>query len=186
MTHEGMMPAGRAKDLGSLADMSDVSDIAQWCVGRGHREVMLHTRRPNLVHALREAGIEITDGPASLVLWLDDAIGDSLPWSHVITDGEVVVEGCLPLSRGVHAIAVETDRAVIVTSDGSECRRIEFIDGSVAAVPVHPVALETLDESARKSGFDLDDRWVDWSWEPTTPTDPCHLSLFRNVRKGTE
>lgn len=180
------MPAGRAKDLASLAGMSDVSDIAQWCVGRGHHEVMLHTRRLNLVHALREAEIEITDGPASLVLWLDDAIGDSFPWSRVTDDGEVVVEGCLPLSRGVHAIAVETDRAVIVTSDGSECRRIEFTDGSVAAVPVYPVALETLDESARKSGFDLDDRWVDWSWEPTTPTDPCHLSLFRNVRKGTE
>jgi hypothetical protein len=180
------MPAGRATDLASLTGMSDVSDIAQWCTDRGHREVMLQTRRPNLAYALREAGIEITDGPASLVLWLDDAIGDSAPWSHVVNDGEVVVEGCVPLGRGVHAIAVETDRAVVVTSDGSECRRIEFIDGSATAVPVHPVALETLDELARKAGFDLADRWVDWSLEPATPADPCHLSLFRNLQKGTE
>ena len=33
---------------------------------------------------------------------------------------------------------------------------------------------------------DIDDRWVDWSWEPPTATDPCHLSLFRNLQKGTE
>ena len=175
------MAPGSGKDLASLTDMSDVSDIAQWCVSRGHYEVMLQTRRPNLSRALREAGIEVTDGPASLVLWLDDTIGDSAPWSYVINDGEVVVEGCLPVGRGVHAIAVETDRAVVVTSDGLECRRIEFIEGSVTTVPVHTVALETLDELAKKAGFGLADRWVDWSFEPPTPTDPCHLSLFRNL-----
>ena len=60
------MAVGSAKDLASLTDMSDVSDIAQWCVSRGHYEVMLQTRRPNLGRALREAGIEVTDGPASL------------------------------------------------------------------------------------------------------------------------
>ena len=160
--------------------MSDVSDIAQWCISQSHRQVKLQTRRPNLAAALREAGIEIIDGSAPLVLWLDDAIGTSMPWDHAAENGEVVVEGCLPVTRGVHAIAVETDRAVIMTSDGNGCRRIEFIEGRVTTLPIDPVALELLDEQARKAGFDLAGRWVDWSMEPPTRNDPCHLSLFRN------
>ncbi len=161
--------------------MSDVSDIAHWCISRSHRQVKLHTRRPNLAQALREAGMEITDGPARLVLWLDDAIGESQPWEHAVGDGEVLIEGCLPVLRGVHAIAVETDRAVILAADNDERRRIEFLEDSVTTLPVHPVALGTLDESARNAGFELVERWVDWSMELPNPTDPCHLSLFRNL-----
>ena len=114
------MPAQAQCVLASLVDMADVSDIAQWCSERGHRQVTLKTRRPNLYGALRDAGIEIIDGPSDLVLWLDDEICFSVPWTQSSSGGEVLIEACLPMTRGVHAVAVETDRADILSSDGNE------------------------------------------------------------------
>jgi hypothetical protein len=125
-------------------------------------------------------GINITDGPSDLVMWLDDEIGGSAPWPHATASCEVVVEGCLPVERGVYALAVETDRAVIVSSDGIDCRRIEFTEGETVTTKIQPVATDILDESARQAGFTLTERWVDWSMEPALGTEPCHLSLFRN------
>ena len=160
--------------------MSDVSDIARWCLERGHQQVVLRTRRPNLFSALQNAGIEIIEEPSNLVLWLDDEICFSEPWTHSLNSGEVLIEGCLPMARGVHAIGVETDRAVILSSNGSEFRRIEFIEGEMTVVDLQPVTMAALDESARQAGFTLIERWVDWSMEPSLHSDPCHLSLFRN------
>ena len=174
------MPAQAQCDLASLVDMADVSDIAQWCSKRGHRQVTLKTRRPNLYGALRDAGIEIIDGPSDLVLWLDDEICFSVPWTQSSSGGEVLIEACLPMARGVHAVAVETDRAVILSSDGNEYRRIEFTEGEMAAIDLEPLTTNTIDESARQAGFTLIDRWVDWSMDPPLHSDPCHLSLFRN------
>jgi hypothetical protein len=85
------------------------------------------------------------------------------------------------MARGVHAVAVETDRAVILSSDGNEHRRIEFTDGEMAAIELEPLTTNIIDESATQAGFTLIDRWVDWSMDPPLHSDPCHLSLFRNV-----
>ena len=175
------MPAQAQCVLASLVDMADVSDIAEWCSQRGYQQVTLRTRRPNLCGALREAGIEIVDGPSSLVLWLDDEIWFSAPWAQSSSGGEVVIEASLPMTRGVHALAVETDRAVILSADGNGYRRIEFTEGQIAAVDIKPLTTNTIDESARQAGFTLIDRWVDWSMDPPLHSDPCHLSLFRNV-----
>ncbi|MDP7066398.1 MAG: hypothetical protein QF637_02125 [Acidimicrobiales bacterium] len=161
--------------------MSDVSDIARWCSERGHRQVALRTRRPNLSAALQDAGVEIIEEPSDLVLWLDDEICFSAPWNHSSNSGEVLIEGCLPMARGVHAIGVETDRAVILSSNGSEFRRIEFIEGEMVVVNLQPATMAALDESAQQAGFTLIERWVDWSMEPSLHSDPCHLSLFRNL-----
>ena len=175
------MPAQAQCVLASLVDMADVSDIAEWCSQRGYQQVTLRTRRPNLCGALREAGIEIVDGPSSLVLWLDDEICFSAPWTQSSSGGEVLIEASLPMTRGVHALAVETDRAVILSADGNGYRRIEFTEGQMAAVDIKPLTTNTIDESARQAGFTLIDRWVDWSMDPPLHSDPCHLSLFRNV-----
>lgn len=175
------MPAQAQCVLASLVDMADVSDIAEWCSQRGYQQVTLRTRRPNLCGALREAGIEIVDGPSSLVLWLDDEICFSAPWDQSSSGGEVLIEACLPMTRGVHALAVETDRAVILSADGNGYRRIEFTEGQMAAVDIKPLTTNTIDESARQAGFTLIDRWVDWSMDPPLHSDPCHLSLFRNI-----
>ena len=113
-------------------------------------------------------------------MWLDDEIGSSSPWPHADASCEVIVEGCLPVERGVHALAVETDRAVIVSSDGIDYRRIEFKEGESTTTQIHPIATDILDESARQAGFTLIERWVDWSMEPALGNEPCHLSLFRN------
>ena len=67
------MPAQAQCVLASLVDMADVSDIAEWCSQRGYQQVTLRTRRPNLCGALREAGIEIVDGPSSCLLYTSDA-----------------------------------------------------------------------------------------------------------------
>lgn len=174
------MPAQRPNVLANLVNMSDVSDIAQWCLDRGHPKVTLRSRRRRLGDALINVGINITDGPSDLVMWLDDEIGNSAPWPHTTASCEVVVEGCIPVERGVYALAVETDRAVIVSSDGIDCRRIEFTEGETATTKIQPVATDILDESARQAGFTLIERWVDWSMEPALGTEPCHLSLFRN------
>ncbi len=174
------MPAQRPNVVANLVNMSDVSDIAQWCLDRGHQKVTLRSRRPRLYDALMNVGINITDGPSDLVMWLDDEIGGSAPWPHATASCEVVVEGCLPVERGVYALAVETDRAVIVSSDGIDCRRIEFTEGETVTTKIQPVATDILDESARQAGFTLTERWVDWSMEPALGTEPCHLSLFRN------
>ena len=160
--------------------MSDVSDIAQWCLDRGHKKITLRSRRPHLADALVNAGLNITEGPSDLVMWLDDEIGSSSPWPHADASCEVIVEGCLPVERGVHALAVETDRAVIVSSDGIDYRRIEFKEGESTTTQIHPIATDILDESARQAGFTLIERWVDWSMEPALGNEPCHLSLFRN------
>ena len=123
------MPAQRHNVVANLVNMSDVSDIAQWCLDRGHEKITLRSRRPHLADALVNAGLNITEGPSDLVMWLDDEIGSSSPWPHADASCEVIVEGCLPVERGVHALAVETDRAVIVSSDGIDYRRIEFKEG---------------------------------------------------------
>ena len=175
------MPAQAQCVLASLVDMADASDIAEWCSQRGYQQVTLRTRRPNLCGALGEAGIEIVDGPSSLVLWLDDEICFSAPWAQSSSGGEVLIEASLPMTRGVHALAVETDRAVILSADGNGYRRIEFTEGQMAAVDIKPLTTNTIDESARQAGFTLIDRWVDWSMDPPLQSDPCHLSLFRNV-----
>lgn len=174
------MPVQERYVLASLVDMADVSDIAQWCSKRGHQQVTLKTRRPNLSDALVDAGIEIVDGPSDLVLWLDDEICFSAPWEQSSSAGEVLIEACLPMTRGVHAVAVETDRAVILSSDGNNYRRIEFTEGEMATVDFQPLTTNTIDESARQAGFTLINRWVDWSMDPPLHSDPCHLSLFRN------
>jgi hypothetical protein len=175
-----MMPAQRHNVVANLVNMSDVSDIAQWCLDRGHEKITLRSRRPHLADALVNAGLNITEGPSDLVMWLDDEIGSSSPWPHGDASCEVIVEGCLPVERGVHALAVETDRAVIVSSDGIDYRRIEFKEGESTTTQIHPIATDILDESARKAGFTLIERWVDWSMEPALGNEPCHLSLFRN------
>ena len=175
------MPAQRHNVVANLVNMSDVSDIAQWCLDRGHEKITLRSRRPHLADALVNAGLNITEGPSDLVMWLDDEIGSSSPWPHGDASCEVIVEGCLPVERGVHALAVETDRAVILSSDGNEYRRIEFTEGEMAAIDLEPLTTNTIDESARQAGFTLIDRWVDWSMDPPLHSDPCHLSLFRNV-----
>ena len=174
------MPAQRHNVVANLVNMSDVSDIAQWCLDRGHEKITLRSRRPRLADALVNAGLNITEGPSDLVMWLDDEIGSSSPWPHGDASCEVIVEGCLPVERGVHALAVETDRAVIVSSDGIDYRRIEFKEGESTTTQIHPIATDILDESARKAGFTLIERWVDWSMEPALGNEPCHLSLFRN------
>ena len=171
------MPAQRHNVVANLVNMSDVSDIAQWCLDRGHEKITLRSRRPHLADALVNAGLNITEGPSDLVMWLDDEIGSSSPWPHGDASCEVIVEGCLPVERGVHALAVETDRAVIVSSDGIDYRRIEFKEGESITTKIQPIAT---DESARKAGFTLIERWVDWSMEPALGNEPCHLSLFRN------
>ena len=175
------MPAQAQCVLASLVDMADVSDIAEWCSQRGYQQVTLRTRRPNLCGALGEAGIEIVDGPSSLVLWLDDEICFSAPWAQSSSGGEVLIEASLPMTRGVHALAVETDRAVILSADGNGYRRIEFTEGQMAAVDIKPLTTNTIDELARQAGFTLIDRWVDLSMDPPLHSDPCHLSLFRNI-----
>ena len=129
LAHQQMMPAQRHNVVANLVNMSDVSDIAQWCLDRGHEKITLRSRRPHLLGALVDAGLKITEGPSDLVMWLDDEIGSSSPWPHGNASCEVVIEGCLPVERGVHALAVETDRAVIVSSDGIDYRRIEFKEG---------------------------------------------------------
>ena len=96
--------------------MSDVSDIAQWCLDTGHKDVVMRTRRPHLLDALTNVGLEIIEEPSDLVMWLDDEIGNSAPWPYCSASCELLIEGCLPVERGVHAIAVETDRAVILLS----------------------------------------------------------------------
>ena len=174
------MPARGLLVLANLVNMSDVSDIAQWCLDRGHEKITLRSRRPHLADALVNAGLNITEGPSDLVMWLDDEIGSSSPWPHADASCEVIVEGCLPVERGVHALAVETDRAVIVSSDGIDYRRIEFKEGESTTTQIHPIATDILDESARQAGFTLIERWVDWSMEPALGNEPCHLSLFRN------
>ena len=174
------MPAQRHNVVANLVNMSDVSDIAQWCLDRGHEKITLRSRRPHLADALVNAGLNITEGPSDLVMWLDDEIGSSSPWSHGDASCEVIVEGCLPVERGVHALAVETDRAVIVSSDGIDYRRIEFKEGESITTKIQPIATDILDESARQAGFTLIERWVDWSMEPALGNEPCHLSLFRN------
>ena len=174
------MPAQRHNVVANLVNMSDVSDIAQWCLDRGHEKITLRSRRPHLADALVNAGLNITEGPSDLVMWLDDEIGSSSPWPHADASCEVIVEGCLPVERGVHALAVETDRAVIVSSDGIDYRRIEFKEGESTTTQIHPIATDILDASARKAGFTLIERWVDWSMEPALGNEPCHLSLFRN------
>ena len=174
------MPAQRHNVVANLVNMSDVSDIAQWCLDRGHEKITLRSRRPYLADALVNAGLNITEGPSDLVMWLDDEIGSSSPWPHGDASCEVIVEGCLPVERGVHALAVETDRAVIVSSDGIDYRRIEFKEGESITTKIQPIATDILDESARQAGFTLIERWVDWSMEPALGNEPCHLSLFRN------
>ena len=174
------MPVQRHNVVANLVNMSDVSDIAQWCLDRGHEKITLRSRRPHLLDARLDAGLNITEGPSDLVMWLDDEIGSSSPWPHADTSCEVIVEGCLPVERGVHALAVETDRAVIVSSDGIDYRRIEFKEGESITTKIQPVATDILDESARQAGFTLIERWVDWSMEPALGNEPCHLSLFRN------
>ena len=174
------MPAQRHNVVANLVNMSDVSDIAQWCLDRGHEKITLRSRRPHLADALVNAGLNITEGPSDLVMWLDDEIGSSSPWPHADASCEVIVEGCLPDERGVHALAVETDRAVIVSSDGIDYRRIEFKEGESITTKIQPIATGMLDESARQAGFTLIERWVDWSMEPALGNEPCHLSLFRN------
>ena len=174
------MPAQRHNVVANLVNMSDVSVIAKWCLDRGHEKITLRSRRPHLADALVNAGLNITEGPSDLVMWLDDEIGSSSPWPHGDASCEVIVEGCLPVERGVHALAVETDRAVIVSSDGIDYRRIEFKEGESITTQIHPIATDILDESARKAGFTLIERWVDWSMEPALGNEPCHLSLFRN------
>ena len=174
------MPAQRHNVVANLVNMSDVSDIAQWCLDRGHEKITLRSRRPHLADALVNAGLNITEGPSDLVMWLDDEIGSSSPWPHGDASCEVIVEGCLPVERGVHALAVETDRAVIVSSDGIDYRRIEFKEGESTTTQIHPIATDILDESARQAGFTLIERWVDWSMEPALGNEPWHLSLFRN------
>ena len=174
------MPAQRHNVVANLVNMSDVSDIAQWCLDRGHEKITLRSRRPHLAAALVNAGLNITEGPSDLVMWLDDEIGSSSPWPHGDASCEVIVEGCLPVERGVHALAVETDRAVIVSSDGIDYRRIEFKEGESTTTKIQPIATDILDESARQAGFTLIERWVDWSMEPALGNEPCHLSLFRN------
>jgi len=113
-------------------------------------------------------------------MWLDDEIGSSAPWPYCSTSCELLIEGCLPVERGVHALAVETDRAVILTADGNEYRRIEFIERETRTISVQPIAIDILDESARRAGFSLVNRWIDWSMEAALGSEPCHLSLFRN------
>ncbi len=140
----------------------------------------LRTRRPNLSRALHDVGIDIVDEPSDLVLWLDDEISFSPPWTQCSSRGEVLIEACLPMTRGVHAVAVETDRAVVLSSDGNEYRRIEFTEGEMATLDVQPLTTKSIDELARQAGFALVDRWVDWSMDPPLHSDPCHLSLFRN------
>ena len=102
--------------------------------------------------------------------------------SFASPDADVVIEASLPTYRGVHALAVETDRAVILTSDGDSYRRIEFIEGSTRFKNIVPVPHEALTQSAEQAGFKLVDRWIDWSMEEPTSGDPCHLSLFRNLK----
>ena len=174
------MPAAASKHLAKLFPMSDVGDIAKWCAQRGHEKVVLRTQRPNLLNALEEVGIRSVNEPSNLVLWLDDEINEGEPWSFASPDADVVIEASLPTYRGVHALAVETDRAVILTSDGDSYRRIEFIEGSTRFKNIVPVPHEALTQSAER--FKLVDRWIDWSMEEPSPGDPCHLSLFRNLK----
>lgn len=176
------MPAAASKHLAKLFPMSDVGDIAKWCAQRGHEKVVMRTQRPNLLNALEEVGIRSVNEPSNLVLWLDDEINEGEPWSFASPDADVVIEASLPTYRGVHALAVETDRAVILTSDGDSYRRIEFIEGSTRFKNIVPVPHEALTQSAEQAGFKLVDRWIDWSMEEPTPGDPCHLSLFRNLK----
>jgi len=175
-----MMPARGLLVLANLVNMSDVSDIAQWCLDKGHTDIVVRTRRPHLRDALTNVGLEITEEPSDLVIWLDDEIGSSAPWPYCSTSCELLIEGCLPVERGVHALAVETDRAVILTADGNEYRRIEFIERETRTISVQPIAIDILDESARQAGFSLVNRWIDWSMEAALGSEPCHLSLFRN------
>ena len=93
------MPAQRHNVVANLVNMSDVSDIAQWCLDRGHEKITLRSRRPHLADALVNAGLNITEGPSDLVMWLDDEIGSSSPWPHADASCEVIVEGCLPVER---------------------------------------------------------------------------------------
>ena len=174
------MPVRGPDVLANLVNMSDVSDIAQWCLDREHEDVVLRTRRPHLREAMADVGLGVTEEPSDLVMWLDDEIGNSAPWPYCSSSCELLIEGCLPVERGVHALAVETDRAVILSADGIEYRRIEFIDGETLTVNVQPIAVDILDESARQAGFTLVGRWIDWSMETALGNEPCHLSLFRN------
>ena len=160
--------------------MSDVSDIAQWCLDTGHKDVVMRTRRPHLLDALTNVGLEIIEEPSDLVMWLDDEIGNSAPWPYCSASCELLIEGCLPVVRGVHAIAVETDRAVILSTDGTEYRRVEFTESGSLTANIQPIAIDILDESARLAGFTLINRWIDWSMETALGSEPCHLSLFRN------
>ena len=116
----------------------------------------------------------------SSVMWLDDEIGNSAPWPYCSASCELLIEGCLPVERGVHAIAVETDRAVILSTDGTEYRRVEFTESGSLTANIQPIAIDILDESARLAGFTLINRWIDWSMETALGSEPCHLSLFRN------
>lgn len=174
------MPVPGPDVLANLGNMSDVSDIAEWCVGKGHGDVILRTRRPHLRDALTNSGLKIVEEVSDLVMWLDDEIGTSAPWPFCSTSCELLIEGSLPVQRGLHAIAVETDRAVLLSADGIQYRRIEFMDNQTFTVNIEPIAIEILDESAHQAGFTLVNRWIDWSMETALGSEPCHLSLFRN------